>query len=236
MQLLYEWVGYLRVSTDEQVDHGVSLEWQREKILAYCGLHGMPIGRMIEDAGWSAKSLERPGIREAIRYLDGGCEGIVVAKLDRITRSVRDWAGLVEDYFARPEAPRFVSASEAIECRSGAGRFVANILMSAAQFERELVVERTGHAMDHKRERGERLGTIPYGSMLSDNGKTLEPNAGELHVIGQMQFWKKQGLNLRETAAKLDELGFETRSGHPWAISTISKLLSDWEAHCESKI
>ena len=83
--------GYVRVSTDEQASEGVSLDAQSEKVLAYAALYGLDFCELHTDAGESGKSLKRPGLSLALNRLDSGAiDGIVVAKLDRLTRSVAD--------------------------------------------------------------------------------------------------------------------------------------------------
>jgi hypothetical protein len=84
-------VGYVRVSTEQQAQEGVSLDAQRARIKAYCVSQAISLVDVIVDDGYSAKSLERPGLRAALRMLaDGKADGIVVVKLDRLTRSVKD--------------------------------------------------------------------------------------------------------------------------------------------------
>ena len=90
-------IGYIRVSTRDQADSGASLESQRVKIEAYAVLHDLELVEVIEDAGHSAKSLDRPGMTNLLRLIRGRKIGVViVAKLDRITRSVRDLGELIE--------------------------------------------------------------------------------------------------------------------------------------------
>src|SRR4051794_22694194 len=93
-------VGYVRVSTDQQAQEGVSLDAQRSRLKAYCVSQDLQLVDIITDDGFSAKSLERPGLRAALGMLTAGkAEGIVVAKLDRITRSVKDLGHLCDTYF-----------------------------------------------------------------------------------------------------------------------------------------
>lgn len=84
-------IGYSRVSTDHQAERGVSLEAQRAKLAAYAEAVDLDLVAIVEDAGVSAKSLECPGLTEALSMLEGGtASGLLVVKLDRLTRSVRD--------------------------------------------------------------------------------------------------------------------------------------------------
>src|SRR5260221_881239 len=93
-------VAYVRVSTDEQA-HGVSLDAQRDRLADYCRLYGHVIVEVVADEGLSGKTLDRPGLRRALAMLKAhAVDGLIVCKLDRLTRSVRDLGGLIETYFS----------------------------------------------------------------------------------------------------------------------------------------
>jgi site-specific DNA recombinase len=139
-------IGYARVSTEEQARDGVSLSAQRTKVGLFCQLHDLELVRVVEDPGVSAKSLDRPGLAEVLELLDSGAaDGVVIAKLDRLTRSLRDWLRLIEKYFGeRVRTPRkLFSVGDSIDTRTAAGRLVLNVLMSVAQWELETISERT---------------------------------------------------------------------------------------------
>jgi len=84
-------IGYIRVSTDDQAESGLSLTHQRAKVEAYCIATDLSLVEVIEDAGESAKSMKRPGLQRAMESIRKGEAGaLVILKLDRLTRSVRD--------------------------------------------------------------------------------------------------------------------------------------------------
>lgn len=219
-------VGYVRVSTDEQSRDGVSLEAQAERVRAYCGLYRLHLVCVISDAGESAKKLDRPGLDRALAMLAAGeVAGLVVAKLDRLTRSVKDLGTLVEAHFDGKKASQLFSVTEQIDTRSSGGRLVLNVLMSVAQWEREAIVERTQQALDHKRARGERIGTVPYGWGLGVDGKTLFRDPEEQTWIAMMRNWRILGNSYRAIAAELEARGVPTRSGRPWCHTSVSTIL-----------
>jgi DNA invertase Pin-like site-specific DNA recombinase len=152
-------VAYLRVSTDKQADRGVSLDAQRAKVAAYAELYDLELVEVVVDAGASAKTLDRPGLARALGMLrkGGEAEALLVVKLDRLTRSVRDLCELVERHFA-PGKAALLSVGEQIDTRSAAGRLVLNVLASVSQWEREAIGERTAAAMQHKAACGEFTG------------------------------------------------------------------------------
>src|SRR6266849_3042786 len=157
-------VGYIRVSTDKQAEHGVSLDAQQAKFAAYAALYDLTLVEVIVDAGVSAKTLDRPGLQRALGMLrKGEAHALLVAKLDRLTRSVKDLGTLVENYFSS-DTITLLSVADNIDTRTAAGRLVLNVLASVSQWEREAIAERTTEALSHKRSKGEKLGgDVPYG-------------------------------------------------------------------------
>jgi site-specific DNA recombinase len=225
-------LGYVRVSTIKQADKGLSLSAQRLKVTAFAELHKLDLVEIIEDGGKSGESLDRPGIQEVLRRLDASeVAGVVVAKLDRITRDVLDWASLVKQRFGSVRGPTLHSASEYIDLRTPNGRFFGNLIVCFSQCELETGVERTESVMGDKRSRGERLGTIPFGFALAADKKTLMPCPVEANALTFMAGLRAKGLKLRDIADELDTYGFRPRSGGKWALSTLSQLLE--EAPCE---
>src|SRR4051794_4255563 len=145
-------LGYTRVSSAEQASEGVSLEAQEAKVRGYCALHDLDLVGLEADAGVSARTLKRPGLARVLAALESGeVGGVVIAKLDRLSRSVADWNTLIERHFGPAGGRQLFSVSDHIATRTAAGRMVLNILMSVAQWEREAIAERTLDALAHKR-------------------------------------------------------------------------------------
>ena len=216
-------VGYIRVSTEKQADEGVSLDAQRAKIQAYAVALDLDLVAIVEDAGVSAKSLDRPGLRRALAMLDTRkADALLVVKLDRLTRSVRDLGDLVERYFATRCS--LLSLSDSIDTRTASGRLVLNVLCSVAQWEREATGERTRDAMKHKQSRGEFIGgSAPYGSRVDADGK-LEPVESEQAVLRVVEQLRGAGLSLRAIAAELDRAGLRSRTGKAFDPKQIARM------------
>ena len=143
-------IGYVRVSTEDQAREGVSLAAQEARIAAYAVAMGWCVSEVIHDAGESAKSLKRPGIAALLSQVrNSGVERIIVAKLDRLTRSVRDLAELIE--LCAKYGVALVSIGETLDTSSAGGRLVVNMLGVVAQWEREAIGERTATSLAHKR-------------------------------------------------------------------------------------
>ena len=140
---LMKTVGYIRVSTDKQADRGVSLDAQAEQIRAMAVVQGGELIDIIVDGGESAKTLNRPGMTRLLALVDAGeVKAVIVAKLDRLTRSVKDLCTLLERFERRGVA--LVSVAESLDTGSAAGRLVLNIMTAVSQWERRSV---NGRAM-----------------------------------------------------------------------------------------
>lgn len=219
-------VAYLRVSTDKQAESGVSIDAQRAKVAAYASLYDLDLVDVIVDAAVSAKSLDRPGLEQALAMLDEGhADALLVVKLDRLTRSVRDLGDLVDRYFASGRWA-LLSVSEQIDTRSAAGRLVLNVLASVAQWEREAIGERTSAALDHMRRQGQRVGGIPYGYGLDEDDVHLVEVVAEQVVIAVARELREAGLSLRAVARELAARGFKSRTGRVFAATQIQRMVA----------
>ena len=134
-------IGYVRVSTEEQGVSGAGLEAQRQAIAAECKRRGWELVRTIEDRGYSARDLRRPGVQEALRTLEPGeANALVVAKLDRLSRSMLDFTGLMAK--AQKEGWALVALDCAVDTSTPTGEAMANMLGTFSQFERRLIGQR----------------------------------------------------------------------------------------------
>lgn len=214
-------VAYVRVSTEKQVEHGLSLEAQQAKPTAYAALYDLAHVAVEVDAGASAKTLQR-----ALRRLKAGeAEALLVVKLDRWTRSVRDFGALVETYFLAGQWS-LMSVGEQIDTRTAAGHMVLNILAAVSQWERETVGERTAEAMAYKRQQREYTGgEPPYGWQLAADGVHLNPHVDEQTIIREALELKAAGLSLRKIGARLAARGLLPRQGKAWHPKTVRDLL-----------
>jgi site-specific DNA recombinase len=219
-------IAYCRVSTDEQSSSGVSLGAQESKLRAYCEALDLVLVAVEVDAGASAKSLTRPALQRALSSLRRGeADALLVTKLDRLTRSVRDLATLLEDHFAVGRSG-LISIGESVDTRSAAGRLVLNVMTSVAQWEREAIGERTSTALQHMRSQGRRVGSIPFGYALAADGETLEPVEAEQAIIAEARALRAAGLALRAVAGTLAERGIVSRNGRPFAPEQVSRMLA----------
>jgi len=216
-------VGYVRVSTDEQSTEGVSLAAQQERLRAYGIATGRAVDEVIVDAGKSAKNLVRPGMQRIAAGLRSREIGtVIVLKLDRLTRSVRDLAELL-DAFAAADAA-LVSVSESLDTSTASGRLMLNLLASVSQWEREAIGERTAFALAHKRNARQAYGTTPYG--FGRNGDRLVCKASEQRVLRKMRDLRERGLSFNRIAAALNSDGHATRCGGEWYAASVHSVLT----------
>ncbi|MEP7353760.1 MAG: recombinase family protein [Acidobacteriota bacterium] len=218
-------VGYVRVSTDRQAEQGVSLEAQEAKVRAMATVQGAELLEVIVDGGESAKSLNRPGLQRLMAMVNAGkVQAIIIAKLDRLTRSVKDLCGLLELLEKRKVA--LISVAESLDTGSAAGRLVITIMGAVSQWEREAIGERTRDALRHKRSKGERVGNIPYGFSLIPNTKMLEPAPREQAALAEIRRLRRAGTTLRAIATSLNTNGHRTRRGTAWRLESVARVLN----------
>src|SRR5450432_3793495 len=217
-------IGYARVSTDKQVETGVSLDAQVVKIRAMSVLQGSELSDIIVE-GESAKNLNRPGMARLLALVDKReVDAVIVAKLDRLTRSVKDLCELLELFERKHVA--LISVAESLDTGSAAGRLVITIMGAVSQWEREAIGERTRDVLSHKRGNGERVGNIHYGYRLSVDGLHVEPEPKEQAVLEAIGALRGRHRSLREVAAALNDWGLRTRRGSKWRHEYVKNVIS----------
>ena len=217
-------IGYTRVSTAKQASDGDSLDVQRDKLATYCDLHDYELVDMYEDAGASGKDMSRDGLRAALDALQTGeADGLVVYKLDRLTRSTADLGRLLEKFEANGVALQAVA--ESLDTSTAAGRMVVRMLGVVAEWERETIGERTSAALQAKADKGEYTGgNVPFGYKLADDGTCLEERPDEQRIIEAIRTYRDAGLSLRATAERLEGRDMYNRKGNRFSASSISNI------------
>lgn len=215
---------YVRVSTADQAADGVSMDAQRAKIEAWCAVNDLALVGRFEDAGLSAKRADnRPGLQAA---LEAACEAggaLVVYSLSRLARSTTD-AIAIAVRLERAGAD-LVSLTERIDTTSAAGKMVFRMLAVLAEFERDLVSERTKAALAHKARRGERTGDIPFGWRLDEGGVMLLEVPAEQAISAEIRGWRAAGWSYRRIAAALTERGILTKKGNArWTHQAVASI------------
>lgn len=215
---------YTRKSTEEGLDQAYnSLDAQREACQAYVlsqtGEGWTALPDRYDDGGFSGGSMERPALQSLLSKIDRGLiDVVVVYKIDRLTRSLADFAKIVERFEKRNVS--FVSVTQAFNTTSSMGRLTLNVLLSFAQFEREVTAERIRDKFSASRKKGIFMGGCPpLGYDAKDRKLVInEPEAATVRSIFKSYLELASVSKLR---AELDAKGITTKS---W-ISTRGKAM-----------
>jgi DNA invertase Pin-like site-specific DNA recombinase len=229
-------VGYVRVSSDEQAERGVSLDAQRERLEWFCKAHDAQLVAVESDNGMSGKVApsRRPGLEAALAAIRAGdADGLLVLKLDRLSRATRHVLDLVDE--CARDGWRLIAVNEHLDTATAAGRLVVTVLAALAQMEREQVAERTRFALDRiAREGRARSRRTPFGWRLPDESfeqragdrSKLVKNAVEQRILRRMLRLRSTGLGARRIARDLNGRGrINPRTGREWSPQLVQKLL-----------
>lgn len=222
-------IGYIRVSTEEQAEHGVSLDAQRAKIHAYCTLNDIELVSIFEDAGISGKrSDNRPALQSALNTLrTGGASALIVCKLDRLARNTIDALTIADTLDKKGLALH--SIAEKLDTQSAIGRFFFTLTASLAEMERRQIGERTRAAMNHKRSKREFCGgDVPFGFKL-ENGRVIE-DAQEQEIISLIDSLKLDGFSWSAIARELNARGVTTKRGSSWQAVQVQRTIHNTTA------
>jgi site-specific DNA recombinase len=215
-------IGYIRVSTEMQVNEGVSLDAQSAKIRAYCELNDLELIEIVCDAGKSAKTTNRDGLQKCLAAIaTGEAQAIVVYKLDRLSRKVLDTLNLISEI--ESHGASLHSISEKLDTSSALGKFFVNMTAALAQLERDQISERVTMAMAHKKDEGQHCGAAPFGfEMVNKELQRVESQHNAIAIIREM---RANGAALRTIADRLNGEGIPTQRGGKWQASTINQII-----------
>lgn len=206
---------YLRVSTSEQADSGAGLDAQEHALRLAAERKGWDVVQVLTDAGASGKSLTgRPALAEALDMVEtGGADVLAVSKLDRLSRSLLDFAGLMAR--AHKQGWALVALDVDVDTTTPGGKLVANVMASVAEWERETIGARTRDALAAKRAQGVRLG---------------RPRTLPLDVLQRISRERAEGRTLRAIADGLTADAVPTAQGGVWRPGTVAAVLSSQDA------
>jgi DNA invertase Pin-like site-specific DNA recombinase len=215
--------GYVRVSTGQQAAEGVSLEAQRDQIKAWCDFNGYELAEIFQDAITGTKSHKRPGFQSAIAAVMKAGAPLIVYSLSRFARSTIDAISITQQ-MERAGAD-LVSLKEKFDTTSASGKLYFRIMAVLAEFESDVIKERTTMALDHLRRKGMRIsGKIPFGFNLE--GKSLVPNPTEQLARDRIIKMRAENISLRAIAEELNKLKIRSKGGKPWGASSIQSILA----------
>lgn len=225
---------YMRVSTEEQAASGYSMAAQRDKLELFCKLQGYQIAEWYRDDGVSAKDLNRPEFQRMMKEAQRD-DVIVVYKLDRLTRSVRDLDNLLRDF--EKLGLQFRSVTEQFDTTSATGRLMIRMVGEFAQWERETIAERTQFGKQKKWDMGEwNGGRVPFGYTKAPSAKVkggknllrLVPDPATSHLIPLIFEKYLGGLGTRAIAIWLnEEMSVRTLQGALWTGQQVARVIQN---------
>jgi DNA invertase Pin-like site-specific DNA recombinase len=220
-------VGYLRVSTDQQVESGLGLEAQRVACENYAKKLGLKVEHFFSDEGLSGAlpHEDRPGLTSAINILKKA-DILVIAKRDRLGRDPDD-IGDITRSIKRKGARIISAAGEGTEQDDSASKFMRRVMDGAAEYERNIISDRIKAALKVKKNRGERIGHIPFGYKLAENNVNLVLNDVEYNVLKYMKELKVKGLSFRDIAVVLNKKSLLNREGAKWNHASLHRIMKN---------
>jgi DNA invertase Pin-like site-specific DNA recombinase len=211
-------ITYARVSTDEQAETGNGLDAQRATLTEAVERRGWQLVAELVDEGKSAATLNRPALADALDRLDRGeADALVVAKLDRLSRSVLDFAAITQQ--AKRCGWAVVALDVDVDMTTPTGELVANITSSVAQWERRIIGARTSEALQAMKARGVRL------------GRPVELADDVRHRIATE---RAAGASLRTIADRLNAEAVPTARAGRWHASTVRAVLDSLALDAEA--
>lgn len=213
-------IGYVRVSTQDQADSGLGMAAQKARITAEAKVRGWEVTWLVDD-GYSAKNLDRPAMQQALGMLaKGEADALVVAKLDRLSRSVVDFAQTLA--LATKQGWAVVLLDLAVDTSTPNGKLVAGLMSTIAEWERDIIAQRTRDALQAAKARGQRLG---------------RPRETPDAVVAQVLTLADSGLSPHHIAQALTADGVPTtRGAAQWRASTVRRLIRGHALDAESHV
>jgi len=217
---------YTRISTDEE-HQPYSLEAQDRRLRAYVqSQNGWEVSRQFSDQ-MTGTSLERPGLVRALAEARSKrFDLLLVYRVDRLSRSVRGLAQILEDL--DNAAVVFRSATEPFDTGSPAGRMMVQMLGVFAEFERATIIDRVVAGMERKAARGGwNGGERPFGYVVDAQTGSLAVAPAEASLVPVIfDLYSKKRLGSRAIAAWLNQRGYRTKNGKPWSFMSVLTVLS----------
>jgi len=222
-------IGYIRVSHPDQVESGLGLEDQENKIKAYCRMRNLNLVNIYRENGVSASIplAERPVGSQLLKDLKD-IQVIVALKLDRAFRNTTDCLSTVEAWEKKGVSLHIIDlGGNSMDTTSAAGKFMLTVLAGAAEMERNLIKERTRAALKVKRENGYKTGgsVVPYGFDADSDGRLI-PNPKEQKIAAIIRKRRNEGASLQNIADGLNKSKIPSKTGSIWRGSSIKTVLN----------
>ncbi len=200
-------LGYARCSTTEQAESGLGIAAQEATIRSECQRRGWELVDVITDEGESGKSLDRPGLQSVLeRIATKEVDGLVAAKLDRISRSVRDFADLLEWFSATGAS--LVAVDVGVDTSTPGGKLVCSVFSAVSEWERDVISARTRDGLAALRAQGRAISRAAV--------------ADDLDLVKRIQSMRRKGSTYQAIADALNADEVATlRGASEWTVSSV---------------
>ena len=217
---------YARVSTQEQAEHGISLDAQITRCTEYVEAKELILVDTVVDPGFSAKSINRPGLQRILNMVaHREIQHIVCLRLDRLSRNTIEALQMVALMAKRGVELHVVAEHGEVKSRGADDEFLLTLKCGLATRERRLIGERTKLALDRKKERGEFCGgEPPYGYKAVDG--VLIPETEEQQVVFKIRSLRKKNYSIRRIVLCLRQDGHLNRRGKPFHKTQVARILA----------
>lgn len=223
-------IGYLRVSTAEQKDEGISLDVQRERIIAYCKMfQHKPVAIYADDH--TGRNMERPGFQAALARMVETDSILMSVSLDRISRNVGDWTYLLDTYFGKGAKYKLLAFDVAgMDPKTATGRMLLMMRAVMAQGEIDSTSERTQVAMDHLKAQGIPCGGLPYGKVyskqLDEHGRRVVVEVPEqMETLKRIRELHNAGKGIKTIVDILEKEKRPTAKDKKWNRASVRRIL-----------
>jgi site-specific DNA recombinase len=217
--------GYCRVSSADQANHGVSLDAQTAKIRQWCAANGYELVDVLVDAGISGGRCDnRPALQAALKAVGRG-DALIVYSLSRLARSIKDTLVVAEALERR--GADLVSLSERLDTSSASGKMLFHMVAVMAEFEKNVIGERTRMGMAQLRSQGKFCGGRPPTGNARGAGGYLVAVPEEQRALGLARRMRKAGKSLRQISTALAAKGLLSRADTPFSAGQVRRMLGE---------
>lgn len=218
-------VGYIRVSTSDQAENGLSLPLQREAITRYCQQNALALLKIYEDPGRSGATIERPGLTDLLRDVkQRQFKKVIVWRLDRWSRDLYQGLWLSKELLIH--GAEVLSISEPLNGNDPLTKAMRAIVQTFAELERETIKNRLWSGRKRRLKNLQFAGgSVPFGYRQRDGKFIIDPKAAEtIRLIFKL---RAKGMTYKELSAKLNHDGIKPRGGKLWHPSTVHYIINN---------
>lgn len=217
-----KFIGYCRVSSEGQLDN-TSLENQRDKIINYCNFKGFELVEIFIEQGSGKNTADRPVFNQAMESLKN-YDGLIVAHFDRLARSNKDLANMLDDHFSEKNGKELVLCDQNVDTTSPTGRMILQVMSVMAEFELKNIERRTREGKAKKALSGGYAGGAPRFGEKAENSELVE-NQQEKEIIEIIRKHRKSGKSYQAIADYLNNKNYPTKQkGGTWAAMSVSRI------------